>query len=62
MINVMTDARLRQDLVRAGEALLAGLSHESFADAVCARHEDWCGQLGWLEKNSHPMPRTAEQH
>ena len=62
MINVMTDARLRRNLVGAGEALLAGLSHESFADAVCARHEDWCGQLGWLEKNSHPMPRTAEQH
>ena len=61
MINVMTDAQLRQSLATAGSTLRAGLSHESFADAVCTLHEGWCKQLGWLEKNGRPGGQPAEQ-
>ena len=59
MIKVMTDADFRRSTVEAGSILRPGLSLESFAAAVCARHEDWCGQLGWLEKPG--QPQTAEQ-
>lgn len=55
MINVMTDAAQRRRIVEAGNALRPGLSHESFALATCTRHERWCSQLGWLEKNSQPQ-------
>ena len=55
MINVMTDAGQRRRIVDAGNALRPSLSHESFALATCTRHEGWCSQLGWLEKNSPPQ-------
>ena len=63
MINVMTHENLRRSLVQAGDALRPGLGLDAFADAVCARHEAWCKELGWLEKagHSHSKPPTTEQ-
>ena len=55
MINVMTDADQRRRIVEAGNALRPALSHESFALATCTRHEGWCSQLDWLEKNRKPQ-------
>ena len=63
MINIMTHENLRRSLVQAGDALRPGLGLDAFADAVCARHEAWCKELGWLEKAgySHSSTPTAEQ-
>ena len=63
MINVMTHENLRRSLVQAGDALRPGLGLDAIADAVCARHEAWCKELGWLEKAgySHSSTPTAEQ-
>ena len=64
MINIMTSEDLRRSTVRAGDALRPGLGLDAFADAVCVRHEDWCAELGWLEKTVRPQatkPVTDQQ-
>ena len=53
MINIMSNQDLRHSIVQAGDALRPGLGLDAFADAVCARHEAWCAELGWLEKSPH---------
>ena len=64
MINIMTNADLRRSTVQAGDALRPGLGLDAFADAVCARHEAWCAELGWLEKSPRPQDKSTstEQH
>ena len=61
MINIMTNEDLRRSTVRAGETLRPGLGLDAFADAVCARHESWCTELGWLEKSPHAQANNTEQ-
>ena len=57
----MTNEDLRRSTVRAGEALHPGLGLDAFADAVCARHEAWCAELGWLEKSPNAHANNTEQ-
>lgn len=62
MINVMTNKDLRHSIVQAGDALRPNLGLDAFADSVCARHEAWCRELGWLEQNAHaPTDQDEEQ-
>ena len=53
MINIMTNNDLRRNIVQAGDALRPSLGLDAFADSVCARHEAWCAELGWLEQSAH---------
>ena len=62
MINVMTSNDLRRSIVQAGDTLRPSLGLDAFADSVCARHEAWCAELGWLEQNAHaPTDQDKEQ-
>lgn len=61
MINIMSNNDLRHSIVQAGDALRPGLGLDAFADAVCARHESWCAELGWLEKSPHAHANNTEQ-
>ena len=63
MINIMTFEDFRRSLVDAGDALRPGLGLDAFADAVCARHEAWCSELGWLDKTGRTPDKnqTTEQ-
>ena len=54
MINIMTNNDLRRSSVQAGDTLRPELGLDAFADGVCARHEAWCAELGWLEQNAPP--------
>lgn len=60
MINIMTSNDLRHSIVQAGDTLRSALGLDVFADSVCARHEAWCAELGWLEKHAHAP--NQDQH